>query len=467
MTRLPPPRTVAVNRVSDLHHAMRQLPRTDESHTHQTDPMEDHHVQATSKPWQTWALSILVALMPLSFSVSLQVKAVPPALLFLTGLALLIGSTACRRCYRVAWPPIAAAVVMIGFVVLNVLIHQLGWRPLDHPAHILLFLVAAACFSLPLRMQWIWAGFSLTAIVLGAVGVLQIHLFGIERAYGLNGGASASIELATILLGLSAVALVHFLAPGTRRWERLLHLVAMAFGMYGALLTQSRGPLLAFAPIFVLLVLLHARRTGRWRSSLLLVGAVCVIAGTATFSMRAEMATRFEAIAPEIASFDHRNDARGAVRERLEMWRTAARAFVDHPVAGIGVGKFADYTREEIAAGHSNPIIGRYNQPHNEYLEAAATGGIPGLLVLLGVFLVPLHFFSRFALHPDDEIALPASIAVALIGLYMLCGLTDAVFYRVMTQSFYFFLVLGLALRIGRLRRADCACTGWRADLTP
>ena len=34
-------------------------------------------------------------------------------------------------------------------------------------------------------------------------------------------------------------------------------------------------------------------------------------------------------------------------------------------------------------------------------------------------------------------------------------ALTDAVFYRVMTQSFYFFTVLGLALRLAWLRHAE------------
>ncbi len=77
--------------------------------------------------------------------------------------------------------------------------------------------------------------------------------------------------------------------------------------------------------------------------------------------------------------------------------------------------------------------------------------------MLLAVFLVPLRYFARRVLDTDDEIALPASIGVALIGLYMLCALTDSVFYRMMTQSFYFFLVLGLALRIGWLSRSDNA----------
>lgn len=453
MTSVPQPFVATDTRRSEPQHPARQQPYSGESQTRRTGLTEDPSVQATSKPWQPWALSILIALTPLSFSINLRVKVLPPALLFFAGLTLLIGSPACRACFRAAWSPIAAALLMFGFLILNVLIHQLGWRPLDHPAHILLFLVTAACFSFPLRIRLIWAGFSLTAITLGAVGILQSHLFGIERAYGLNGGASASIELATILLGLSAVALVQFLSPTARRWERLLHLVAMAVGMYGALLTQSRGPLLAFAPVLVLLVVLHARRTGHWRSSLLLLGAVCVMAVVATFSMRGEITSRFEAIAPEVATFDHRHDARGAVRERLEMWRTAARAFVAHPVIGIGVGEFADYTRREIDAGRSNPIIGRYNQPHNQYIEAAATGGVPGLLILLAVFLVPLRYFFRHALDPNNDVALAASVGLAVTGLYMLCGLTDAVFYRVMTQSFYFFLVLGMAVRIGRLKR--------------
>ena len=411
-------------------------------------------MQLFERPGPAWVASILVALVPLSFSIDLRIKALPPALLFLLGLALILGAAPVRRSYRRAWPPVAAALGLIGFVILNALLHRLGWRPLDRPAHVLLFLVAAACFCLPLRMRAVWAGFSLTAIVLGVVAMIQMHVQGIERPHGLNGGPSASIELATVLLGLAIMALVQFLAHGTRR-ERALHLVAMACAMYGALLTQSRGPLLAFAPIFLLLVLLHAKRCGRWRASLLLIGAVCAVAVAATFGMRGEMVARFQAIGPEVSRFDESRATRGAVVERLEMWRTAARAFKEHPLAGIGVGRFDEYTNREIAAGRSHEAIGRYNQPHNEYLEAAATGGVPGLLVLLAVFLVPLRYFCRHALDPDDEVALPAAMGIGLIGLYMLCALTDAVFYRVMTQSFYFFLVLGLALRLAWLRRPD------------
>jgi O-antigen ligase len=412
--------------------------------------LEGHPVQATFKQWQPWILSILVALMPLSFSVEHRIKALPTVLLFLAGLIAIFSASQTRRSYRKAWPVVFAALLMMVFVFFNTWLHQLGWRPLDRPAHILLYLVIAAVFSRPLRMQLVWAGFSLTTIALGAACLIQHYVLGVDRPYGFNGGVSASIELATILLGLSLMALTQLLSSRTAIAEKALHITAMIFGMFGALLTQSRGPLLAFAPMFVLLVLLHARRTGRWRLSLLLVAGVCVCATVATFSMHDKMVARFEAIGPEVTTFDHHGGGRGAVRERLEMWRAAGRALVAHPLTGIGIDRFNDYVDGEIAAGRSNPAIGQYNQPHNEYLEAGATGGIPGLLVLLLVFGLPLRYFARHARDADEAVALPACAGMALIGLYMLCALTDSVFYRVMVHSFYFFLILGMALLIGR-----------------
>jgi len=124
-----------------------------------------------ARPAPAWIVSILVALMPLAFSLGWTIKALPQALLFLLGLALLASVATVRRSYRTAWPPMAVALAMIAFAIFNVLLHGLGWRPLDRPAHVLLFLVAAACFALPLRMRVVWIGFSLGAIVLGAAAV--------------------------------------------------------------------------------------------------------------------------------------------------------------------------------------------------------------------------------------------------------------------------------------------------------
>ena len=403
------------------------------------------------RAWTAWALSVLVASMPLSFSIEGGIKALPAALLFFCGLGLLRHAAVRHGC-RTAAPVMAAAVLLIAVDIGNVLWHQLGWRPLDHAAHVLLYVVVAAVFGRPLRMALVWAGFSLVAIGLGAVCLVQHYAMGIERAHGLNGGGSAAIECATVLLGLALLALVQLLRA--RVWSRAwwLHGAGMVLGMYGALLTQSRGPLLAFVPAFLLVLLLHLRRSGHWRWPVALGIAVCVGGTLAMTTLDGAMMQRFATIQQEVSHFD-RGEADGSVGARLEMWRTALRAFAEHPVAGVGIDQYDAYAHAEIAAGRSDPSIAPYNQPHNEFLRAMATGGLPQLLALLLMFGLPLRFFARRLGHPDEAVASTAWAGLAIVVLYLLCALGESVFYRVMSQSFFFFLVLGLAVRVGHLER--------------
>lgn len=403
------------------------------------------------RAWPEWVLAALLALMPLSFAVEPDIKALPAAVLFLSGLVLLARAGVRRSC-RPAAPVLAAALLVVAVEIGNVLWHGLGWRPIDHAAHVLLYVVIAAVFGRRLQMDLVWAGFSLTAAALGAVCLVQHYALGIARAHGLNGGESAAIECATLLLGLALLALVQWLGcrPGSWRWW--WHGAGMVLGMYGALLTQSRGPLLAFVPAFLAVLFVHARRNGHWRRYLAFAAAVCVGGALATATLHGAMLGRFATIQQEVAGFD-RGDPDGSVGERLEMWRTALRAFASHPLAGVGIDQYHAYVQREIAAGRTDPSIAHYNQPHNEYLRALATGGAPLLLALLAVFALPLRYFARFVRDADDTLAATATAGLAVIVLYLLCALGESVFYRVMSQSSYFFLVLGLAVRLGYLDR--------------
>jgi len=161
---------------------------------------------------------------------------------------------------------------------------------------------------------------------------------------------------------------------------------------------------------------------------------------------------RFADVGSEMTSYNSKTDARGAVRERLEMWHTASHAFMDHPLAGVGIDQFGVFARQQVTKGLANSAIAKYEHPHNEYLEAAATGGVPGLLVIVLTFAVPLGYFVRHALHAQDSGIIPSSVGAAIVSMYALCGLTDNVFYRAMPHSMYFFSVLGLAVLLGRMK---------------
>jgi O-antigen ligase len=403
-------------------------------------------------PTRTWLLSALLAIMPLCFAVSTRFKAIPITILFLAGLWTLIRQPATRRRFRQAWPVVAACLLYVAYAAVNMLGHGLGWPSLDLPSHILVFVCMAALFARPLRGHLIGLGFSATACLLGGICLFQHYVQGIDRAYGLNGGEWGAIEFAMFLLVLALLALLQLPNLHNRRPEQCLHALGALLGMYGALLTQSRGPLLSFIAVFLLSIVLHIRRTGQWRRSLLLAIAILAGASVATLGVQREMMHRLAEVRVEVSTYDHVDDARGSVRERLEMWRTAWHAFAEHPANGVGLDQFGAYARQQVAAGKSNPSIDGYDHPHNEYLDAAATGGIPGLLATLLVLFVPLGYFIRRTQHPHDAVTLPALAGTAVTSMYVLCALTDNVFYRAMPHSLYFFLVLGLAMLVARQR---------------
>lgn len=413
-------------------------------------------VRAHPASWQLWTVSLLLAGMPLCFAVSGRFKIVPMALLFVVGAVLLATRAASRQAWRLAWPVIAACVLRLLYDIGNFLGHRLDWSTLDLPAQTVLFIGIAAVFTLPLKQRVIALGFSLTAVLLGAASLYQRYVLGVDRPYGLNGGDWAAVEFAMYLLVLVLLAMLQALRPGVPRGERWLHVAAVVVGLYGAVLTQSRGPLLSFAPVYLGLMLWHALRSRHWRRVSVLLAATVLGMLAVTATLHREMVERLTDVPAQIASFGNGGgdgDAT-AVGERLEMWRTAWQAFREHPLAGIGLDQFGTYVRGQVAMGQASPLIAKYVHPHSEYLESMVAGGVPALLVLLLFLAVPLGFFARHLNHPQEPVAAAAAAGVMVIGMYALCAFGDNVFYRAMPQSLYLFLVSGLAVGIGRLRCA-------------
>jgi O-antigen ligase len=142
------------------------------------------------------------------------------------------------------------------------------------------------------------------------------------------------------------------------------------------------------------------------------------------------------------------------------MWRRAVRAFKELSMAGVGIVRLGTYIRSEVAAGRTNAAVVQYGHPHIEYRDAAATRGIFGLAVLLLLFALPFFYFFRHAADPDDAVSRPAYAGLAIVVLYAVCALTESVLFRVMSQSLFFFLLLGLAVRVGNGLRCRAEKSG-------
>ncbi|UPG86012.1 O-antigen ligase family protein [Luteibacter aegosomatis] len=395
--------------------------------------------------WRTVLLSALVAIIPIAVSVSWKAKALPMLALVVVGIVMMFRQADTRTRYRIVRAIVIVGLLRFAYAVFSIAWHGLGWGELDLPAQTLIFLCTAAAFTAMLDWRLIWTIFALTTCVLGGSCIVQHHLLGVERAYGTNGGDWSAIEFTMVTLCMVLFSIIRLIQPGVSRGERLLHALAIAIGAYGAILTQSRGPMLAFVPSLLVVVAVHVRRTGRWHGAALCVGVLVAGVITATTALNHQVMHRFGEVHGEISTFSEHNVA-GPVRERLAMWEVAVQAFREHPLDGVGIDQFGSFTRELATQGDASPIIARYDHPHNEYLEAAATGGVPLLIITLLVFVLPaVHFIRRLG-HPDEWTAMLATAGLALVVMYALSAFTDNVFYRAMPHSFYMYLVFGLAL---------------------
>ncbi|MDE2345651.1 MAG: O-antigen ligase family protein [Gammaproteobacteria bacterium] len=129
--------------------------------------------------------------------------------------------------------------------------------------------------------------------------------------------------------------------------------------------------------------------------------------------------------------------ANTSIGGRFELWRSAWRQFMEHPWLGAGTGAFQAMTLQFISAGIIAPFANIYDHPHNDYLDALASHGIFGLIVLLAVFLVPAGFFMRAVRRPERVLHALGLAGVLTVAGFAIYALTDTIFLHTMMITWY------------------------------
>lgn len=218
------------------------------------------------------------------------------------------------------------------------------------------------------------AAFLLGAVFSSVYGILHPPSAVAAATGRLTGGLGdanyeASVLVAAIVLSVGMASVVKR-SPGLR----LLVLAGAATAFLGLVSTLSRGGLVSFACVLVGGVIFG----GRWRRSaaLLLVVGVAGVVGYFAILAPASAVSRVTS-----------SDTSG----RNDLWTVALRMFEAHPLRGVGAGNFpvasVHYLQRPGLVTAANYIVNVPKVTHNIYLEQLATLGVPGLILMLGIFV--------------------------------------------------------------------------------
>ncbi len=134
--------------------------------------------------------------------------------------------------------------------------------------------------------------------------------------------------------------------------------------------------------------------------------------------------------------------AAGSADERLDMWAGALAHYRDAPLLGHGFGVYRSQLDEDVAERRASPAVAGQAHPHNEWLYALYSRGLPGLAVLAALFVYPLIVLVRSARSSDPRARAAGMAGSAFIVTVGAFGITQGVFdHNLMVNAFTFVVV--------------------------
>ena len=336
------------------------------------------------------------------------------------------------------------AILVLGLAIVSMRFAGQDWGTIDNYARFLLMpWCGLLAFALAPPRFWLWIG-AMFGVVLACTIAIGEMVSGVERA----GGGGNPIVFANAVLGLLVLA-IYCRPQGRQPWMLLLLASILVVGTVAIVLSGSRGVL----PGLGLLVLVAAIgsggrdagvRIGVSLTALLLLLTLMSLVPWLTAHMR------LENIQTDLQKYSA-GQVDSALGARLKFLSLAWHAFLDHPWTGLGIDRFGILVEQLPECRAQELTVCKLRHAHNDLAQWSATLGLPGLVLIVALYLLPAVHFVRIIVA--NRLVVPKGSAWAgliLVAVYMLSGITQSMFAHALTTTLYAVLVgllLGLALR--------------------
>lgn len=271
----------------------------------------------------------------------------------------------------------------------------------------------------------------------GAVLKTRTEIRSSNRATGPIGDANRYAQNMLLLLPLAIFMLWQIRFPW---WAKITAAVAVGLIFSGILLTYSRG---AFVSILILAFILTALRYIKIRQALAGVLIILVLIAIVSPGYFVRMQTIFGVEGLVSESTTNKPDA--VTRGRLTEMMAASKAFLDHPILGVGPHQYSQFYSIEYMDDPTIALrqLNTNRRAHSLYPELAAETGIFGFTAFMGIIFLTLYrLLNARRLWSTSR---PELAHMATAFIFSILGyLSTAIFLHFSYQR-YFWLFLALA----------------------
>jgi O-antigen ligase len=264
---------------------------------------------------------------------------------------------------------------------------------------------------------------SLNVARLALLGTL-VSLVVILVMIGFVGGRRSTSGLIGVIVLANTSVILGFLSligiAADRGWRRWAYLLGPSAGVLTILLTQSRGPLIALAPLGIAAAIFIARSL-RIRWPYVAGGLFVAFLGVAAWviSLGGRMA-RLPHIFWALLSGDTFTDK--TTEYRLDLYQAAWQAYQQSPIIGHGWARIMEAATPFL----HNPKLSKLPQLHNDLADLGVASGLIGAACYVALLATPI--VAAAVSVRDSQYRLRLYGCIVLSIAYFCDGLTDLMF---------------------------------------
>jgi len=308
--------------------------------------------------------------------------------------------------------------------IFNVWLFNSSISELDNTSRFLLLLpIFFYLRKSTLNHKYFYYGILLGALSCISIASYEIFYLGMHRSHSVQkvvsfGGLSIILAMMCFSIGIFSTTL----------HTKILFYSGTVLAIWASILSGSRGTWLAILPCLILWIYLNPKKWSvKARGAIAIVSCLIIIV---SYNLPV-VKPRVDRAINEFNLYYTDNAIHTSLGYRLEAWHASTITIIDNPLFGIGEGNFNNAMQQLSDQGLVNPDFpNKINHVHNGYISALLHQGVPGLLSLLLLFLIPLIVFSKALNLESNERRIIPAIGISLIVSTMTFSLSDVYFLQ-------------------------------------